>query len=241
MEALFVSFSAFISTMLGGVFGIRHRGRLHQIISFTAGVILGVVFFDIIPEIFSMTQAQGLDITPSLIALVIGFLTIHTFEKLAIIHTAHEHEYAEHKHPLVGIIGASALAFHSFLDGVGIGLGFHVSTHVGLLIALAVVAHDFSDGLNTVSVMLLNKNTVKNARSLLFADALAPVLGAASTFIIDIPEKLLVLYLGFFAGFLLYISASDLLPEAHSKHSSSKLIILTTLGVLFIFAITRLT
>ena len=49
------------------------------------------------------------------------------------------------------------------------------------------------------------------------------------------------MYLGFFAGFLLYIGASDLLPEAHSKHSSIKVIALTLLGVIFIFVVTRFT
>ena len=239
MEVLFISFLTFVATWIGGVFGIRHRDRLHQVISFTAGVLLGVIFFDIMPEIFEMTAAQGLSITRPLVMVVIGFLAIHTLEKLAIIHTAHEEEYAEHKHPTVGLIGASGLAVHSFLDGVGIGLGFHVSPQVGIIIAIAVIAHDFSDGLNTVSVMLMHKNTEQRARRLLLVDAIAPVLGALSTLLFTIPQNWLVLYLGFFAGFLLYISASELLPEAHSKHSSWRLIALTMLGALFIFVVTR--
>ena len=60
-------------------------------------------------------------------------------------------------------------------------------------------------------------------------------------FVFRLPESFLVLYLGFFAGFLLYIGASDILPEAHSKHSSFKTILLTLLGVILIFIITRFT
>jgi len=74
----------------------------------------------------------------------------------------------------------------------------------------------------------------------LLMDAVAPILGVLATLIFVIPESFLVLYLGFFAGFILYISASDLLPEAHSQHSSYKLIGLTTAGIIFIFIITRL-
>jgi len=125
------------------------------------------------------------------------------------------------------------------LDGVGIGLGFHVSVHVGFAVAVAVIAHDFCDGLNTVTLMLVNKNKRSKALKLLAADALAPIAGALSTYLFDIPENILMLYLGFFAGFLLYISAADLLPEAHSKHSSYKTILLTVLGVIFIFTVTR--
>ena len=241
MEALLVSFGAFLSTLCGGLFGIRYRERLHLIISFTAGVLIAVAFLDIIPEIFSITAENHYDITPALIAILAGFFTFHVLEKLMLIHTSHENEYAEHKHPMVGIVGASGLAFHSLLDGVGIGLGFHVSTHIGLLVALAVVTHDFSDGLNTVSMMLLHKNTLRKAKVLLATDAITPVLGAASTFFFTIPDKFLAMYLGFFAGFLLYIGASDLLPEAHSKHSSIKVIALTLLGVIFIFVVTRFT
>ncbi|MSR84958.1 permease [Candidatus Uhrbacteria bacterium] len=241
MEAILFSFISFISTFCGGLFGIRYRDRLHLIISFTAGVLIAVCFFDILPEIFSMTAEHELSITPAMIALIAGFLAIHILEKLAVIHHSHEDTYAEHKHPMVGYVSAIGLAFHSFLDGVGIGLGFHVSPQVGLLIAIAVIAHDFSDGLNTVSLMLVNKHTIRKALHLLLVDAIAPILGVLATFIFVIPERWLVIYLGFFAGFLLYLGASDLLPEAHSKRSSYKLIGLTILGIVFIFLVTRFT
>lgn len=183
MEALIVSMSTFFSTMLGGLFGIRYRDRLHLILSFTACVLIALPFFEIIPEIFSITTGHKFDVTPALIAIVVGFFSIHVLERLAVIHHGfHETEYADHKHPLVGLIGASGLAFHSFLDGIGIGLGFHVSRHVGFLVAVAVIAHDFSDGLNTVSFMLLHKNMVGGARMLLLADALTAILGATATF-----------------------------------------------------------
>ena len=241
MEALIFSFLTFISTFIGGFIAFKNKSRLHYIMSFTAGVLVAVCFFDIMPEIFSLTSAKGLNITYALVALVFGFLFIHTLEKLALIHTSHEDEYASHKHPTVGLIGASGLAFHSFLDGVGIGLGFHISTHIGILIAIAVLAHDFSDGLNTVTLMLSNKNGFKKSLLLLFVDATTPILGALSTFLFTIPHGILQLYLGFFAGFLLYIGASDLLPEAHSVHSSWKMIGLTILGVVFIFIVAQLT
>ncbi len=106
------------------------------------------------------------------------------------------------------------------MDGVGIGFGFQISENVGILIAVAVIAHDFSDGLNTVSLVLTHKGIEKTTLSMLVLDALAPLLGALSTLFFSLPESSLLLYLGFFAGFLLNIGASDILPEAHSQHSS---------------------
>lgn len=243
MEAVLFSIISFISTTLGGLFAIKNKNKLHYIMSFTAGVLIAVCFFDIIPEMFAILSRYNLDPTNSLIALVVGFLAIHILEKFAVIHAGHEEEYAvhNHKHPSVGIIGASGLSFHSFLDGVGIGLAFHVNPHVGLLVAIAVIAHDFSDGLNAVTIMLVNKNSSKKAFLFLLLDAITPILGALSTYIFTIPNSVLHVYLGFFAGFLLYIGASDLLPEAHSKHSSWRMLALTVLGVIFIFIVTRFT
>jgi len=241
MEAILLSFIAFLSTVFGGLFSFKNKHRLHLIMSFTAGVLLAVTMFDILPEAFKIVTENKLDVTPLTVAVVVGYLAFHILEKTISIHHAHEDEYAEHKHPHIGLAGALGLSFHSFLDGVGIGLGFHVNPHVGLLVAIAVIAHDFSDGLNTVTLMLTHKNTIKRAAALLFLDATAPILGVLSTFLFAIPNNLLVIYLGFFAGFLLYIGASDLLPEAHAKHSSFQMIGLTILGVIFIFIITRFT
>lgn len=241
MQVIILSLFTFVSTFFGGLFALRNKDKLHFIMSFTAGVLVGVVFFDLMPEIFALSKENNYDVTPALITIVIAFLLIHVLEKFALIHASHEEEYAQHRHPTVGLINASGLSFHSFLDGVGIGLGFQVSPHVGLIVALAVIAHDFSDGLNTVTLMLSHRNSVKKAAILLLVDATTPLLGAASTLLFKIPSNLLLIYLGFFAGFLLYIGASDLLPEAHSKHSSYKMIGLTILGTLFIFVITRFT
>jgi zinc transporter ZupT len=239
MEAIFLSLLTFISTTLGGLFALKNKSKLHFVMSFTAGVILGVCFFDILPEAFTIISEKQMDFTPLSIMIVLGFLVFHILEKSVLIHHSHEDEYSTHTHPTVGLVGALGLAFHSFLDGVGIGLGFQVSPHVGLLIAIAVIAHDFSDGLNTVTIMLTHKNKRKRAIALLVLDAVTPILGVLSTFIFRISDNILVMYLGFFVGFLLYIGASDLLPEAHSKHSSYKMIGLTLLGVMFMFIVSR--
>ena len=87
--------------------------------------------------------------------------------------------------------------------------------------AIAVIGHDMSDGLNTVTLMLVNRNTSRRALALLMMDAVAPILGTLSTFLFTIQGVALPLYLGFFAGFLLYIGASDILPAAHGKHKLS--------------------
>ncbi len=229
----------FASTMIGGLFALKFRNHLHRILGFTAGVLLGVVAFDVFPEIILRIQ-DGLPVTAAMIALVLGFLVFHILEKTIMIHHAQEDAYAAHHHPDVGVLSALALVGHSLMDGLGIGLGFHVNPALGTAVAIAVISHDFTDGMNTVTLLLTNNNTTMRSRIFLFFDALAPVIGVILAYAFAAPHNNFVgLYLGFFAGFLLYIGASDILPEAHSKKSSFGTIGLTVIGVALIFLITR--
>ena len=241
MLAVILAFTTFVSTSLGGLFALRNRDRLHRILGLTAGVLLGVVAFDLLPEIFNLTNSTRTDITWPMIALVAGFLVFHIAEKLTIIHGAHENEshYDAHHHPRVGLLSALALSAHSFLDGVGIGLAFQVGSKVGIVVALAVISHDFADGLNTVTLMLKHRNSTKRTVALLALDAVTPMIGAASTLFFHLSDTNLLLYLGFFAGFLLYIGSSDILPEAHADHPSRLTLGLTIIGTAFIFLVTR--
>jgi len=86
--------------------------------------------------------------------------------------------------------------------------------------------------------MLKNKNKVGRARVFLLLDALAPVVGALLTLLVGIPEWAMALYLGFFAGFLLYIGLGDILPSAHRDGSSYVTIGLTALGAGLAFMLT---
>lgn len=239
MKPLLFAVITFISTFSGGLLAVKLKNKLHLIMGFVAGVLLGVVCFDIFPEIIEQIKVSGAKPVSVMMALVFGFLLFHILEKAILIHHAHEGDYAEHIHPQVGILSALALIGHSFLDGFGIGLGFQINPAVGILVAIAVISHDFTDGMNTITLMITHKNSVKKAKIFLFFDALAPMLGVLIASIFHVPTSFMVMYLGFFAGFLLYIGASDILPQAHSKNSSYRLMGLTILGVLFIFFVTR--
>jgi zinc transporter ZupT len=234
-----IALSTVVSTALGGTFALRHRDQLHLILGFTAGVIVGVVAFDVLPEIASLSRSTGLDFKTVMIAMAGGFLGFHALEKWLLVHNAHEHEYAAgHHHPSVGLASALALSGHSLTDGIAIGLAFQVDNTVGLAVTIAVVGHDFADGLNTVSLMLVHGNDRRRAAAMLVLDSLAPVLGAALTLLFTVPDRGLLAYLGVFAGFLLYIGASDILPEAHAEHPSLATLGLTVAGVGLMYGVT---
>jgi len=174
-----------------------------------------------------------------MVAFAAGFLLLHVVERAVALHGGHESEYETHHHhsPGVGLASAVALAAHSFLDGVGIGLGFQVDNTVGLAIAIAVVTHDFADGLNTVTVMRMHGNGRRRTITMLAADALAPAIGATSTLFFSVSDAVLALYLGAFAGFLLYLATADILPEAHARHPSRLTLVSTVAGVVVMWVV----
>jgi ZIP family zinc transporter len=146
----------------------------------------------------------------------------------------HENRENESKHHR-GILGASSLCFHSFLDGVAIGLAFQVSVAIGAIVAVAVLVHDFSDGINTVNMILRGNSDFRHALRWLIADAVAPVLGVTATFFFKVPEQGLSIILALFAGFFLYIGASDLIPESQHAHPKFLTTLMTLAGVAVLY------
>jgi ZIP family zinc transporter len=205
------------------------------LLGFSSGAVLAVALFDILPEVFAFDHgASYMPVT------ALGFLAFFALERYTAMHRAREHPHLAEAHEAeLGAMSAAGLAFHSFLDGVAIGVGFQTSVQIGLLIAFGIIAHDFSDGLNTVTVVLAHGNSSRRAVFWLIIDMLAPVLGAASTLMFNLGPGLLPPLLAFFAGSFLYIGASDLLPEAQ-EHDSPMVGIATFAGMLTIFLITRL-
>ena len=207
---------AFVMTLAGGAFAFRYQRSLHAIMAYSAGLLIGVAFLDLIPEIFEKAQENSLDVRMLMFTLIGGFVAIFLLEKLTVIHSEKTHDRPGHHHH-VGLVGAIGLSFHSFLDGLAIGVGFQAGRDVGFLVLLAVLAHDFADGLNTVTFMLATRNSRWRTITLLVVDALAPVAGALLASVLRIEPRMLAYQLAFFAGFLLYLGASDLLPHGHER------------------------
>ena len=222
--------SAFVMTLAGGAFAFRYQRYLLYIMAFSSGLVIGVAFLDLIPEVTAAAFHEGIPIRALMVTVVVGFLAIFLLEKLTIIHSEKQHDAPGHHHN-VGLAGALGLSFHSFLDGLAIGVGFEAGTKVGIVVLLAVVAHDFADGLNTVTFMLATRNNAARTITLLLVDAVAPVVGALCAGLLRLEPRIVAFQLSFFAGFLLYLGASDLLPQVHERPKAG-LIAFTIAGLL---------
>ena len=229
-----ISIAVFLATLLGGLFALKFKDKLHLILGFSAGAVIGVAFFDLIPEAINLGEKiYSVSAITSLTAL--GFIMYMILDRFVMLH-GHSHEDHEHETSPRGKIGAGSLSIHSFLDGVAIGLAFHISSALGIIIAIAVLVHDFSDGINTVNLILKNEGNRKQAFKWLVVDACAPVIGIISTFFFVLSESTLGIVLALFAGFFLYIGASDLLPESHHNHPTVWTTVATILGVVVLYA-----
>jgi ZIP family zinc transporter len=232
--ALVLGASAVLATTLGGVFALRRRDRLHLILGFSAGAVLGVALFDLLPEAFDLTRQTYSTATITLLVAV-GFFAFMFLSRVLLLHPEHDDEHVHEPDPRLGSVSAASLSLHSFLDGVGIGLAFKVSTAVGVIVAVAVLAHDFSDGINTVTVILRSRGRGLRAAKWLLLDAAAPVLGVASTFFFTLSDTQLGIVLSLFCGFFLYLGASDLLPESHHRHPKLLTGVMNILGAAVIW------
>jgi zinc transporter ZupT len=232
-----IAILVFVATGLGGLFALRFRDKLHLITGFSAGAVIGVAFFDLLPEAIELAgESVELHVVTALIAL--GFVILMILDRFLSLHAhdTHDHEHCENKgHKKV--LGGSSFSTHSFLDGLAVGLALQVSFAVGSVVAIAVLAHDFSDGLNTVNVILKNGGTRREALRWLFVDAFAPVLGIIVSLFITVTESTLGLLLALFCGFFLYLGASDLLPESHHAHPTYWTTIMTIVGIVCMYVI----
>ena len=245
-----VGAGACFATFLGGFFALKFKDRLHLMLGLSAGLMIAVAFFDLIPESIELAvHADELVHVMLWVALgFVGFMLIDRFGGHYHSHAdegcAHDHDTHDHNHDSAqaqtvahqGKLGAGSLSLHSFLDGFVIGVAFQISAELGAVVALAVLAHGFSDGISTVTLITRHGGSTKSALKWLAVDAAAPVVGIIAGSLIGVPFAFLSPLLGMFAGFFIYIGASDLLPESHHAHKTMWTTVATLVGMGIILA-----
>jgi zinc transporter ZupT len=229
-----------VATLIGGWVGISLRDRLHLVLAFSAGAVIGVAFFDLLPEAVELGGATAghAALAPRAILAIagLGFLMYMLLDRSL---PGHGSDPRGHGNPQRAWAAAGSFALHSFLDGFAIGVGFQASRAVGIAVAVAVLAHDFSDGLNTVSVVLRNGGDRRGAFKWLVIDAVAPVVGALTSMALIIPAQGLAVALALFSGFFLYVGGSDLLPESHHAHPRLLTTFATVVGAVFLYCVAQ--
>jgi ZIP family zinc transporter len=247
----------FFSTLLGGVAALRLRHRLHAVMAVAAGLVVATAVADLLPEAFELAGEGGAFWVG--VAVVVGFIAFSLVE--AFLHQSsfeheregdHEHDHG-HGEPrpgtdvrpaagsrgLLGLLPPASLIIHSTLDGLAIGLAFQAGGELGLIVLLAVLAHDFADGMNVVTLALDAARGQRLAVGLLVLDALAPPFGALLSTVVSISDNALGLLLATFAGVFLAIGAGHLLPESqhHDPRRGPVMVLLAGLGAVIVLLV----
>jgi zinc transporter ZupT len=227
---LLIGLATGAATLAGGTLILYLASAFDLILGFSAGAIIGVALFDLVPEALDLAGANRspLGITA---AVAVGFLVYLAGARASTIFGRRR----IHRH-----FAPASFTLHSFVDGLAIGLAFHVSSTAAFIVAVGVLAHDFIDGANTVSVSLSAGGPVSTARTWLAADAAAPLAGILLAGTIAVPRFSLALLLAVFGGFFLYIGASELLPRSQARRPQLSTVAATAAGLALIYAVISL-
>jgi len=249
----------FFSTLAGGVAALRLRHRLHAFMALAAGVVVATAVADLLPEAFELAGPDNsLAVGTFAVIGFIGFSLVEAFLHQTSFEHAGEDGHVEDGHVedghvpavpgrttatapsrLLGILPPISLIIHSTLDGFAIGLAFQAGTELGVIVLLAVLAHDFADGMNVVTLALEAARGERLAVGLLILDALAPPAGAALSLVFTVSTESLGLLLAMFAGIFIAIGAGHLLPESQHRDPSRgpALVLLSGVGAAIVLVV----
>jgi ZIP family zinc transporter len=238
--AILLAAATAVATAAGGFLALRAKDRLHLVLGLAAGLLLGLVAFDLLPEVFEMSNSEFLGAPAVSVALVAGFLLLHVYERFFGSHEPAESDYGhDHKHSanVAGGLGALAMGGHVFLDGLALGVAFSIDDKLGIAVFVALLVHAFSDGLNTVSLLVKSGKWTRKGIWLLGVDSVARISGAVIGSSLALSEDFTALYLAAFSGILIYLATSHILPEAHARHASRWTLVSTIAGVAIMWAL----
>lgn len=257
-----ITLLVFLTTLLGGFFALKFKDKLHLIVGFSAGAVLAIALIDLIPEAIELVGDSHTSMLITLGAVLFYIVLDRLFLNHSHVHNhnhdenhnhgdvaenINEHKNSEHnqevhsnekqgENKIRGFVRASALIVHSFLDGLAVGFSFQVSATAGTAVAIAVLAHNFSDGINTVAA-ILKGGVNKRIKIWLFLNALAPVVGIIVGSIIIVSESILGIIISIFAGFFVYIALADMIPESFHSHPKKLTTLSTIVGAIFVAVI----
>ena len=234
-------FLTFASIFLGGLLAVKYRKRLNSLEAFAGGVLIALALFDLLPEAFMFAYTELFLLLSVIGLIIVGFVTLYLAENGASWPPKELSDKKKENNTKKGLFVVIELSAHGFLEGMAIGLGYGVDLRVGSIIAVAVVCHEFSEGLATMTALLDSGSSMRASLSMLFIQAIAPGIGVLLTFFITVPEYYLILSLPFFAGGFLYLGSFNLLPQRHEKGTWMSTMRYGFVGLILILLLSMLT
>lgn len=225
-----VSFGASLAVIVNEK---KVRNFVHWFISFAVGALLGVVFFDLMPETFEFIGAEK-----ALPWILAGFLLFFVLEKF--LFWFHRHEHKHEASGNAGYLVSVGDAIHNFIDGVVIALSFAADARLGFVTTIAILLHEVPQEVGDFAVLLHSGFSKRKALFYNVFVSLSTIAGAVVGYYLPIQEQVLGILLAVVAGNFLYLAAADLIPELHHNHRSSSSVVqvlLIGVGVLLVYTV----
>ena len=228
-------------TLLGGIlsaltasvlllFPERTRtALLPKLVSFAVGALLGAAFLDLLPEAIrsaGTARVQGVGL-----AIALGVLGFFLLEKLAFWHHGHEGHVSHEqlRKQAAGTMILVGTGLHNFLDGILLGATFLTSLHLGIVLTIAVIAHQIPQQVGDISVLLQAGKSRRRALSLSALSATTMVLGGLVAWVVLGQTLAYMPYvLAIAAASLIYVAVADLIPGLH-RHEGAELSVVTVI------------
>ncbi len=236
-----------IATLIGGllsvataaVFAYSARATWVPIlVSYAIGALLGAAFLEILPHAFEIGGSAGTIST----TLLIGILVFFVLEKLVLwrhCHTDHCEAHAPddhgHDHGRSGLMITVGNTFHNFVDGVIIAAAFMTRFELGVVTALAIIAHEIPQEVGDFLILLHSGYTKRQAVLINLLASLATLTGGVlAYFALDAMRGVMPYTLGIAAASMIYVAVADLIPGLHKRaelRATLQQVVLIALGV----------
>ncbi len=219
-QVIFFSLVGGVFSLVGGLLMLSHKKTAEILAAyatpFAAGALLAAVFMDLLKDGLEVASADTV-----LLATMIGLVSFFFAERF--LHWFHHHHQHENSDPAIGLIVVGD-TIHNALDGVAIAAAFLISVPTGIVTTIAVAAHEIPQEIGDFGLLLAKGMKRTKVLWVNVFSALATTVMAIITFALGSEDKLPLGWLiGISAGFLLYIAASDIIPEIHEKAHPKRL------------------
>ena len=218
-----------LSVLLAGVFAFAaHPAWVPRLVSFAVGTLLGAVFLEVLPH--ALEHGGAHQVAATVLACVLVFFVLeklvlwrHCHHETCEVHGldaephdhSHHHAHDNHRAGTMILVGDT---FHNFVDGVLIAGAFMADTQLGIVTALAIIAHELPQEVGDFLVLL--HSGYSKARALFFnlLSSAAMILGGLLGYVaLEGMEELVPYLLGLAAASMIYVAVADLIPGLHKR------------------------
>ena len=211
--------------------------RVNMLISYAIGALLGAAFLEIIPHALEHGDPHSLAAT-----ILFGILAFFVLEKLVLWrHCHHDHCEAHdaqapaHDHGRSGLLILVGDTFHNFVDGILIAAAFLQSVELGIVTALAIIAHEIPQEVGDYLILLHSGYSKLRALVFNLLSSLATMVGALlAYFALSQLTEWIPTLLGLGAASMIYVAVADLIPGLHKRtelRATIQQVLLISLGV----------